>query len=139
MRNGLVVLSVILVVSSLGSYLFGPFDASRHNVAFAQQMNPGKMKNGGKVMNMKPGMKMEMATKGIFEGVGKIIAVVPKKNQIVVGHEEIKGFMKAMPMGMGYSVKSADLLKKVKPGDPVKFKIDASIKKIISIDVIEKR
>ncbi len=105
-------------------------------------MKPGKMEMGGKGMKMKPGemkMKMEMASEGIFEGVGKIIAVVPKKSQLVVGHEEIKGFMKAMPMGMGYSVKSADLLEKVKPGDPVKFKIDASIKKIIAIEVIEKR
>ena len=58
-----------------------------------------------------------------------------RKSQIVLNHKEIPGFMKTM--GMGYSVKSADLLKKVKPGDPVKFKIDASIKKIICIEVIE--
>ncbi len=50
-----------------------------------------------------------------------------RKSQIVLNHKEIPGFMKAMPMGMGCSVESADLLEKVKPGDPVKFKIDASI------------
>jgi Cu/Ag efflux protein CusF len=97
-----------------------------------------EMKMGGKKMNHgKQGMKMEMATKGIFEGEGKIIAIVPKKTQIVVGHKEIKGFMKAMPMGMGYPVMSADLLKKVKAGDKVKFKIDAGMKKIIAIEVIK--
>ena len=115
--------------------------ASYHSPTPAQ-MKPGKMRMGEKDMKMKPGkmkMKMEMTSEGIFEGVGEIIAVVPQKSQLVLGHEEIKGFMKAMPMGMGYSVKSADLLEKVKPGDPVKFKIDASIKKIIAIEVIEKR
>ena len=118
-----------------------PTLASYHGATLAQ-MKPGKMKMGEKGMKMKPGkmkMKMEMASEGIFEGVGKIIAVVSSKSQLVVGHEEIKGFMKAMPMGMGYSVKSADLLEKVKPGDSVMFKIDASIKKIIAIEVMEKK
>ncbi len=62
-----------------------------------------------------------------------------RKSQVVLEHKEIPGFMKAIPMRMGFAVKSPDLLKKVKPGDPVKFKIDASIKKIIAIEVIEKR
>lgn len=104
-----------------------------HDDAFAAEM-----KMGGKKMNHgKQGMKMEMATKGIFEGEGKIIAVIPKKNQVVVGHKEIKGYMEAMPMGMGYPVMSADLLKNLKPGDVVKFKIDAGMKKIIAIEVIK--
>jgi len=90
-----------------------------------------EMKKG---MEMKEGMKMEMATAGIFEGRGKVIALVPEKSQIVVGHEEIKGFMKAMPMGMGYTVQSTDMLEGLNPGDPIKFKIDAAKKKIIAIE-----
>ena len=81
-------------------------------------------------------MKMEMATEGIFEGVGKVIALVPSKSQLVVGHEEIKGFMKAMPMGMGYAVESAELFKGLKPGDAITFKIDAAKKKIIAIEEV---
>lgn len=81
-------------------------------------------------------MKMEMATEGIFEGVGKVIALVPDKQQIVVGHEEIVGFMKAMPMGMGYAVEDEDLLEGLEPGDPVRFKIDAAKKQIVEIEVI---
>ena len=81
-------------------------------------------------------MKMEMATEGIFEGVGKVIALVPSKSQLVVGHEEIKGFMKAMPMGMGYAVESAELFMGLKPGDAITFKIDAAKKKIIAIEVV---
>ncbi len=103
----------------------------------------GAMQHGTKMPmkggEMKKGMKMEMATEGIFTGNGKVVAVLPEKSQIVVGHEEIKGFMKAMPMGMGYAVESDELLKGVKPGDPIKFKIDAAKKKIISIESLEEK
>lgn len=85
-------------------------------------------------MQMKPGMKMEMATGGVFEGVGKVIALLPEKDQIVVGHEAIKGFMEAMPMGMGYGVEPASLLTGLKPGDRIRFKIDAGKKKIVAIE-----
>ena len=85
----------------------------------------------------KTDMKMEMATTGIFDGVGEIIALLPEKTQVVVGHEEIKGFMKAMPMGMGYAVESLDLLKRLKPGDRVRFKIDAAKKMIVSIELLQ--
>ena len=155
MKTGFAFLCTLAALVWLQSLIPSPTLASYHGATPAQmkpgkmkmggtgmKMKPGKMKMGEKDMKMKPGkmkMKMEMASEGIFEGVGKIIAIVPSKSQLVVGHEEIKGFMKAMPMGMGYSVKSVDLLEKVKPGDPVMFKIDASIKKIIAIEVMEKK
>ncbi len=85
----------------------------------------------------KTDMKMEMATTGIFDGVGKIIAFVPEKTQVVLGHEEIKGFMKAMPMGMGYAVESLDLLKGLKPGDRVRFKVDAGKNMIVSFELLQ--
>lgn len=81
-------------------------------------------------------MPMEMTHQGIFTGRGKVIALVPTKQQIVVGHEEIKGFMAAMPMGMGYPVESAELLKGLHPGDRVIFKIDAAKKKIVAIEKV---
>ena len=83
-------------------------------------------------MQMKQGMEMQMAKEGIFEGKGKIIAVVPAKNQIVLDHEEIKGFMGAMTMG--YPVASDALLQGLNSGDTVKFKIDAGDKKIVAIE-----
>lgn len=86
---------------------------------------------------MKHEMKMEMATEGIFEGVGEVKALLSDRSQIVVGHEEIKGFMEAMPMGMGYDVESKDLLKGLKPGDRIKFKIDAAKKQIVAIERLE--
>ncbi len=82
------------------------------------------------------------ATTGIFEGVGEIIdinkkcilAYRPMKKQVVVGHDEIKGFVKAMPTGMGYNVDSLDLLNGLKLGDRVRFKVDAGTKLIVSIE-----
>ncbi len=45
--------------------------------------------------------------------------------------------MKAMPMGMGYDVESLDLLKGLKLGDRVEFKVDAGKKKIVSIERLQ--
>lgn len=60
------------------------------------------------------------------------------KAQIVVDHKEIPDFIKATPMGMGYTVKSPHLFRKVKPGDPGKLNVSASMKTIIAIEVTEK-
>lgn len=86
----------------------------------------------GAQMQMKQGMQMQMAKEGVFEGKGKIVAVVPAKNQVVLDHEEIKGLMGAMTMG--YAVQSPELLMGLNSGDAVKFKIDAAEKKIVAIE-----
>ncbi len=68
-------------------------------------------------------------------GEGKIIAVVPDSNQLILQHEEIKDFMEAMTMG--YKVSSASLLRVGKPGDRVRFTLDTDrlvITKIVKID-----
>ncbi len=78
---------------------------------------------------------MKMAKEGVFEGKGTIIAVVPNKNQVVLDHEEIKGFMGAMTMG--YAVQSEALLKDLNAGDTVSFKIDAAEKKIVAIEPLK--
>lgn len=64
-------------------------------------------------------------------GEGKVVAVVFESEQIVVDHEEIKGFMDAMTMG--YKVSSTALLKGLKPGDRVRFTIDTEKHAIIKI------
>lgn len=56
------------------------------------------------------------------EGRGKVIAVTLEKQELVLEHGEIKGFMDAMTMG--YKVNSSSLLKGLKPGDQVSFTID---------------
>ncbi len=60
----------------------------------------GFMSSNAQQAEMKTDTEMEMATTGIFDGVGEVIALIPEKTQVVVGHEEIKGFMQAMPMGI---------------------------------------
>ena len=56
------------------------------------------------------------------EGKGKVIAVTPEKQEVVLEHGEIKGFMDAMTMG--YKVSPPSLLKGLKAGDQVNFTID---------------
>ncbi len=68
----------------------------------------------------------------IFVGEGTVIASVPSSNQIVVDHKEIKGFMDAMTMG--YRVDPPSLLKGLKPGERVRFTIDAQKKAIVKIE-----
>jgi Cu/Ag efflux protein CusF len=64
-------------------------------------------------------------------GEGKVIALVPESEQIVVDHDEIKGFMDAMTMG--YKVSSLSLLKGLRAGDKVRFTIDTDKRAITRI------
>ena len=59
-------------------------------------------------------------------GEGKVIAVVPSSSQIVVDHQEIKGFMGAMTMG--YRVEPPSLLEGFKAGDHIRFTIETQKK-----------
>jgi Cu/Ag efflux protein CusF len=68
-------------------------------------------------------------------GVGKVVALVPQSQELVIDHEEIKGYMDAMTMG--YKVSSSTLLKGVKPGDRVRFTIDTNRRAITKIDLLQ--
>jgi Cu/Ag efflux protein CusF len=68
-------------------------------------------------------------------GEGKVIAVVPSSNQIVVDHKEIKGFMDAMTMG--YRIAPPSLLEGVQAGDTIRFTIDTQQKAIIKIEKMQ--
>jgi mono/diheme cytochrome c family protein len=68
-------------------------------------------------------------------GEGTIVALRPDRQQVVVEHGEIKGFME--PMTMGYTVTPPSLLHTVKPGDKVRFTIDTAAKTITKMDRLE--
>jgi Cu/Ag efflux protein CusF len=65
-------------------------------------------------------------------GEGKVIAVVPNNNQLVLEHGPIQSFMDAMTMG--YSIESPSLLEGLKAGDRVRFTIDVEKKTIVKIE-----
>jgi mono/diheme cytochrome c family protein len=65
-------------------------------------------------------------------GEGTVVALRPEKQQIVLEHGEIKGFMEAMTMG--YRTNPTSLLTSVKPGDKVRFTIDTDARAITKID-----
>jgi Cu/Ag efflux protein CusF len=71
----------------------------------------------------------------LVTGEGKVIALVPESQEIVVDHEEIKDFMDAMTMG--YKVSSRSLLQRVKPGDKVRFTIDTEKRAITKIEKLK--
>lgn len=85
-------------------------------------------------MQMKPqgGMQMEMGKEGVVDGQGKVVALVPAKNQIVLKHDEMKGQMGAMTMG--YALASPALAQGLKPGDSVKFRIDMANNRVVAIE-----
>ena len=69
-------------------------------------------------------------------GEGTIVSLRPDRQQVVVEHGEIKGFMEAMTMG--YKVAPPSLLDAVKPGDKVRFTIDTGAKTITKMEKVEK-
>ena len=75
----------------------------------------------------------ELAPKPKFvTGEGTVTALRPQRQQLVVEHGEIKGFMEAMTMG--YTVHPPSLLTQVKPGDKVRFTIDTEARAITKIE-----
>ncbi|HKZ08272.1 MAG TPA: copper-binding protein [Methylomirabilota bacterium] len=65
-------------------------------------------------------------------GQGEVVSTVPSSGQIVVDHEEIKGFMSAMTMG--YRVDPPSLLASLKEGDRIRFTIDVNRRAIVHIE-----
>jgi mono/diheme cytochrome c family protein len=71
----------------------------------------------------------------LVTGEGKIIAVVPDTEQVVVDHRAINGFMEAMTMG--YKVNPISLLDDVHAGDQVRFTIDTRQHTIVKMEKIQ--
>ncbi len=71
-------------------------------------------------------------TARLFEGIGVVVAVDPRKSRLVLTHGEIKGFMAAM-VEMSFMVIPATLLNGIEPGDRVRFTIDADKRAIVDV------
>ncbi len=76
-------------------------------------------------------------TARLFEGIGIVVAVDPRKSRLVLTHGEIKGFMAAM-VEMSFMVTPATLLKEIEPGNKVRFTIDADKRAIIDVVPLDK-
>ncbi|MFQ5802648.1 MAG: DUF2914 domain-containing protein [Candidatus Methylomirabilales bacterium] len=78
----------------------------------------------------------EAARKQIYQGEGVVQLVNAKEEILVVEHGQIEGFADAMTMS--YQVRSLDLLKGLKQGQRIKFKIDGATEEIIEISRVER-
>ena len=65
---------------------------------------------------------------------GKVVALVPSSDEIVLEHGKIGDFMDAMTMG--YKVAFRGLLKGLKPGDRIRFIIDTDTRVIRKIEKV---
>src|SRR5262249_45374676 len=74
----------------------------------------------------------KLSTAKMVVGEGKIIAVVPNNNQVVLEHGPIQNFMEAMTMG--YLIERPSLIEGLKAGDRVLFTIDVEKKTIVKIE-----
>jgi Cu/Ag efflux protein CusF len=70
----------------------------------------------------------------LLDGEGVVIETAPQSGLLIVDHNDIPGFMAAMQMG--YNVANPGLLKGIKPGDHIRFKIDPDTSVIQDIEVI---
>ena len=70
------------------------------------------------------------------EGVGVVVAVVPRMGRLIVNHEEIKDYMAAMEMS--YQVAAPSLLEGIEPGDKIAFTIDTAVSTITAVKVMQK-
>jgi Cu/Ag efflux protein CusF len=70
----------------------------------------------------------------LLDGEGVVIETAPQSGLLTVDHNDIPGFMAAMQMG--YNVANPGLLKGIKPGDHIRFKIDPDTSVIQDIEVI---
>jgi Cu/Ag efflux protein CusF len=86
------------------------------------------MAQGGKE-DMHPSTQESQQT---VVGEGQVIAVVPSSHQVVVDHQEIKGFMDAMTMG--YRVNPPSVLEGLNAGDKIRFTLDTQQKAIVKIE-----
>ncbi len=76
------------------------------------------------------------AERQFYEGVGVVIGVNLEKSRLLIKMQEIKGFM--VPMPMNSQVKPVTLLQRLKPGEKIRFTIDATKRGIVEISRMEK-
>ena len=127
-RISVVVVGIIALAGSAA--LVAGHCAAAAAGSHASQGHPSKEGHGGA---HDAGERRELKPESKFvTGDGVVIAVRPEKQQLVLEHGEITGFMPAMTMG--YKTSPTSLLNTVRPGDRVRFTIDTDARAITKID-----
>ena len=73
----------------------------------------------------------------IFEGKGLVIQVDQGEGEITLDHEEIKGLLPAM--SMEYAVQPPNLLRGLRPGDRVRFKLSNQGLEFVVVEISKEK
>ena len=73
----------------------------------------------------------------VYEGKGSIIQVDQSEKRITLNHEEIKDLLPAMTMN--YDVESSELLRGLKSGDRVRFRLSSRGIDFVVVEVSQER
>ena len=72
----------------------------------------------------------------VFDGIGTVLAVLPRQGRILIKHENIKGYMAAMEMS--FAVARPELLQDVREGDKIAFKLNGTTATVVEIRVTDR-
>lgn len=72
----------------------------------------------------------------LFEGEGEVLGVDLERSSVTIRHGEIPGLMP--PMAMPFTAASREILRGVKPGDKVRFKLEQKGKDVILIEMVRR-
>lgn len=72
-----------------------------------------------------------------YEATGTIVSIPPNKKQVIIKHDEIPGFMRAMTMP--FNVADSSILEGIKPKDSVRLTIeyDGNNVKLLEIEPVK--
>ena len=105
------------------------------DVPSVQPAPPALVHEPPRAHGARPAAAAPAPTPQIVVGEGEVVSKAPRSGQIVVDHEEIKGFM--APMTMGYRVEPPSLLDAVTEGDRVRFTIDVQRRAIVKLEKLQ--
>lgn len=113
----------IMIVAVMLMLTIGPMQGKDAQANDEAQSHGNSAMRRGQAQETPVGMHKE--TSEIFSGTGKIVNIIPERLSVIISHDEIKGYMRAMKR-MRYGVPSAEMLQGLEPGDSIIFRIDTS-------------
>ncbi len=72
----------------------------------------------------------------LFDGVGTVLAVLPRQGRVLIKHDAIKGYMAAMEMS--FAVARPELMQDLREGDKVAFKVNGTTSQLVEVRLLDR-